>query len=90
MKLILYSTPNCCLCEGLLEKLHQVKDVKFELEVRDITSNLNWFEKYQYEVPVLFLSQEDKQPSQELELPRISPRSPVTALTKLLHQYAQI
>lgn len=88
MKLILYSTPNCCLCEGLLEKLHQVKDVEFELEVRDITSNLNWFEKYQYEVPVLCLLQEAQQPPQELELPRISPRSPVTALTKLLRTLA--
>lgn len=86
MKLILYSKPGCHLCEGLLEKLQLVQSVQFDLEIRDITSNLNWFEQYQVEIPVLCLW--DEQLSQERELPRLSPRSPVTKLEELLKQYA--
>ncbi|NJP11987.1 MAG: glutaredoxin family protein [Leptolyngbyaceae cyanobacterium RU_5_1] len=55
MRLILYSKPGCHLCEGLQEKLEQVQSLKFELEVRDITSREDWFQHYQYEIPVLFL-----------------------------------
>lgn len=87
MKLILYTKPNCSLCEGLLEKLHQVQTIQFELEVREITSNLNWFEKYEYEVPVLCLWNEKLEPPTEQELPRLSPRSPVAKLEELLQQY---
>ncbi len=83
MNLVIYSKPECCLCEGLLEKLRQIQDLKFNLEVRDITSNLNWFEKYQYEVPVLCMVKN----AVEHELPRISPRSPVKKLQELLQKY---
>ncbi len=38
MQLILYSKPGCHLCEGLQEKLEQIQDLNFELEVRDITA----------------------------------------------------
>jgi hypothetical protein len=85
MKLILYIKPDCHLCEGLLEKLQQVKAVQFELEIRDITSNLNWFEQYQYEIPVLCLW--DEKLDRIYELPRLSPRSPVAKLEALLKQY---
>ncbi|KAJ6954359.1 hypothetical protein NC652_005943 [Populus alba x Populus x berolinensis] len=59
-KLILYSKPGCCLCDGLKEKLqaafllsgpHSLHDV--DLQVRDITSNPEWESAYQYEIPVL-------------------------------------
>ncbi|XP_009802648.1 uncharacterized protein [Nicotiana sylvestris] len=59
-KLILYSKPGCCLCDGLKEKLnaafslstsHSLHDV--QLQVRDITSNPEWEKAYQYEIPVL-------------------------------------
>jgi len=83
MDLVIYSKPGCCLCEGLLEKLAQVEEPKFNLEVRDITTNLNWFEKYQYEIPVLCLIQNQV----EQELPRISPRSPIRKLQELLQKY---
>jgi glutaredoxin len=53
MQLILYSKPGCHLCEGLQEKLEQIQGLSFELEVRDITSREDWFQAYQYEVPVL-------------------------------------
>jgi hypothetical protein len=80
MNLILYSKPDCCLCSGLLEKLAQIQEPNINLEVRDITTNLNWFEKYQFEVPVLCKVDGDK----EQELPRVSPRSPLTKLQQLL------
>lgn len=68
MHLILYSKPGCHLCEGLQEKLEQIQSIQLELEVRDITSRDDWFQAYQYEVPVLFLerSQKPKASSQEL------------------------
>ncbi|KAJ6337425.1 hypothetical protein OIU76_007158 [Salix suchowensis] len=59
-KLVLYSKPGCCLCDGLKEKLqaafllsgpHSLHDV--DLLVRDITSNPEWERAYQYEIPVL-------------------------------------
>jgi len=84
MKLILYSKQDCCLCEGLLAKLGQVKSVAFELEIRDINSNPDWRDRYQYEIPVLCLLNAN-QPEQEL--PRFPPRSPVEKLEALLQGY---
>jgi hypothetical protein len=83
MQLILYSKPGCHLCEGLLEKLQQVKAIAFELEVRDITTRPEWFEAYQYEVPVLC----QNLPSTEKPLPRPSPRASVQQLEQLLQKY---
>ncbi|MBH8563381.1 glutaredoxin family protein [Nostoc sp. CENA67] len=56
MRLILYSKPGCHLCEGLQEKLEQIQNLSFELEIRDITIREDWYQAYQYEVPVLYLS----------------------------------
>ncbi|GMN30295.1 hypothetical protein TIFTF001_041431 [Ficus carica] len=59
-KLVLYSKPECCLCDGLKEKLQaafllsgpdSLHDV--HLEIRDITTNPSWEKAYQYEIPVL-------------------------------------
>jgi len=83
IKLILYVKPECCLCEGLQEKLQQIRGVEFELEVRDITTNSQWFDRYQYEIPVLCLWQIDR----ELELPRISPRSTVAQVESSIASY---
>ncbi len=84
MKLILYSRAGCCLCEGLLDKLQQIHDVPFELEVRDIDRDPVWLGKYQYEVPVLCVADERTTPPTERALPRLSPRAPVTKLAQLL------
>ncbi|PZU97704.1 MAG: glutaredoxin family protein [Pseudanabaena sp.] len=84
MKLILYSKQGCCLCDGLLAKLEQVKNVSFELEIRDITTNPDWFDRYQYEIPVLCILDAQQQ---EQELPRFPPRSPVSKLEELLSRY---
>ncbi|MEA5599509.1 glutaredoxin family protein [Nostoc sp. UHCC 0252] len=56
MRLILYSKPGCHLCEGLQEKLEKIQNLSFELEIRDITTREDWFAAYQYEVPILYLS----------------------------------
>jgi len=80
MDLILYTKPGCHLCEGLQEKLEQITAFKVELELRDITTNENWFNLYQYEVPVLFWKNQDR----EVAIARPSPRATVTQLEKIL------
>ena len=54
MHLILYTKPGCHLCEGLQKKLKQMQDLKFELEIRDITTSEEWFEIFQLEIPDLY------------------------------------
>jgi hypothetical protein len=87
MKLILYSKEGCCLCDGLRTKLQQVKNITFELEIRDITTDSDWFDRYQYEIPVLCLVSDRHQ---EQELPRFPPRSPVEKLEALLQRYVNL
>ena len=82
MQLILYSKPGCHLCEGLLEKLEQVKDIKFDLEVRNINTREDWFAAYQYSIPVLC----QKLPDGEKPLPRISPRASASKLEQMLQK----
>lgn len=83
MQLILYSKPGCHLCEGLQEKLEKIQDLPLELEVRDITSREDWFQAYQYEVPVLCRNSSGR----EEPLPRPSPRATVQQLERMLQKY---
>ncbi|CAI8597421.1 unnamed protein product [Vicia faba] len=85
-KLVLYSKPGCCLCDGLKEKLqaafllsgpHSLSDV--DLQIRDITTNPEWDKAYQYEIPVLAKVLSD---GTEETLPRLSPRLGVELLQK--------
>ncbi|MEH2060349.1 MAG: glutaredoxin family protein [Nostoc sp.] len=90
MRLILYSKPGCHLCEGLQEKLEQIQNLSFELEVRDITIREDWFASYEYEVPVLYLSNRRGAEGTEEEeklLPRLSPRASVQQLEQMLRKY---
>lgn len=80
MRLILYSKPGCHLCEGLEGKLRQIETLKFDLEIRDITTRDDWFEAYQYEIPVLRL----QLPEGEKTIPRFSPRISVEKLGQQL------
>lgn len=83
MHLILYSKAGCHLCEGLQEKLEQIQNLEIDLEVRDISTHDDWFQTYQYEVPVLFVANDTEiQP-----IPRPSPRATVQQLTQLLQKY---
>ncbi|KAJ1378038.1 Thioredoxin-like superfamily [Sesbania bispinosa] len=55
-KLLLYSKPGCCLCDGLKEKLQAaflLSGPDSLHDIRDITSNPEWESAYQYEIPVL-------------------------------------
>jgi hypothetical protein len=82
MQLVLYSKPGCHLCEGLEEKLKQITEIAFNLEIRDINNNADWFSAYQYEIPVLCVIT----PQGEKQLPRLSPRASVAQVQKQLQQ----
>ena len=87
--LILYSKPGCHLCEGLQEKL---ETLPIQLEIRDITQNDQWFQQYQYEVPVLCQpvanpSAADPSALIEQPLPRMSPRASVTQVAQIIQTH---
>lgn len=84
------------MCEGLQEKLEQIENLKFQLEVRDITQRDDWFQAYQYEVPVLFKVQPQRRNSAgdaaispAEQLPRPSPRCTIAQLEQMLQKYLQ-
>ncbi|NJR49323.1 MAG: glutaredoxin family protein [Leptolyngbyaceae cyanobacterium CSU_1_3] len=90
MKIVLYSKPGCHLCEGLQEKLEQINSLPFELETRDITTRDDWFQAYQYEIPVLYLLKDESLNSSSSLLPRPSPRATVQQLEKMLQKYMSL
>ncbi len=83
MELILYSKPGCHLCEGLEEKLGKIEDIQIKLEIRNISTNDQWWKDYQYEIPVLYVANEKEQKL----IPRFSPRISVEQLSKTLQKY---
>ena len=83
MHLILYSKIGCHLCEGLQEKLEQITDLGIQLEIREITTDPNWFDRYQYEIPVLYLQVDGI----DRLIPRFSPRASVPQVQQILQQY---
>lgn len=88
MRLILYSKPGCHLCEGLQEKLQQIQTLPFDLEIRDITTREDWFQAYQYEIPVLFVERSTSAETSTLApIPRPSPRASVAQLEQMLRRY---
>lgn len=90
MKLVLYSKPGCHLCEGLQEKLEALQHLQFSLEVRDITTRDEWFQRYQYEIPVLCRVVETAEGTQEQPLPRLSPRAPIARVEQMLQTYLEL
>ncbi|WP_310485151.1 glutaredoxin family protein [Chamaesiphon sp. VAR_48_metabat_403] len=82
MHLVLYSKIGCHLCEGLQEKLEQITDLEIQLEIREITTNPDWFDRYQYEIPVLCLQVDGT----ERLIPRFSPRASVSQVQQILQQ----
>ncbi|HEY9618244.1 MAG TPA: glutaredoxin family protein [Microcoleaceae cyanobacterium] len=90
-RLILYSKPGCHLCEGLQEKLEQIHGLDFTLEVRDITSREDWFDAYQFEIPVLVLETTAEPNGEPATTPisRPSPRASVKQLEQMLQKYWQ-
>lgn len=84
MYLILYSKVGCHLCEGLQEKLTQITAPEIQLEIRDIATNPDWFNRYQYEIPVLYL----QVAGVESLIPRFSPRASIAHVQQILQQYS--
>jgi len=84
---VLYSKPGCHLCEGLEEKLVAAAHLPFALEVRDITTRDDWFQRYQYEIPVLCQVQATASGNQEIPLPRLSPRASQARVEQLIQTY---
>jgi Glutaredoxin-like domain (DUF836) len=85
IRLILYSKIGCHLCAGLQEKLEAMQQFQLELEVRDISSRDDWWQTYEYEVPVLYAVHPD---DGTLKLiPRPSPRITVAQLEQLLQKH---
>jgi hypothetical protein len=87
MKFVLYSKPGCHLCEGLEEKLVAASHLNFDLEVRDITTRDDWFQRYQYEIPVLCQVIEGGAVPVETALPRLSPRASQARVEQLIQTY---
>ena len=85
MHLILYSKIGCHLCEGLQEKIEQITNIDIQLEIREITTNPDWFDRYQYEIPVLCLQVDGG----ERSIPRFSPRASVPQVQQILQQYSR-
>jgi hypothetical protein len=83
MELILYSKPGCHLCEGVISKLEDVQNLDLNVEIRDITTRADWWQAYEYEVPVLYFLHENG----PTLLPRLSPRASVSQWEKMLRQY---
>lgn len=81
--LIFYSKPGCHLCEGLQEKLAAIEAIALDLEIRDITTNSDWFALYQYEIPVLAIVRNGT----EVNLPRFAPRTSTSTIAKKLVEY---
>lgn len=86
MQLILYSKPGCHLCEGLQEKLEKIEALDINLEIRDITTQSDWMEAYQYSIPVLTYPT----PEGEKTIPRFSPRASVAQVERMLQKYFRI
>jgi hypothetical protein len=95
MRLILYNKPGCHLCEGLQTKLEQVQSLQLSLEIRDITTREDWFQAYQYEIPVLYAVPEVEpekaiqavHPSRLILIPRISARASVKQIEQVLQKF---
>eukprot|EP00850_Spirogloea_muscicola_P024861 SM001648S02234 [mRNA] locus=s1648:178:1232:+ [translate_table: standard] len=84
-RLIIYSRPGCCLCDGLKEKVDACRQsgglADLVVEVRDITTRSDWEEAYRYEIPVMSRALAG---GSEAVLPRPSPRVSVERLQRQL------
>lgn len=57
LTLRLYSRPNCCLCEDMKAVLAQVqRNVSFNLEEIDISTDSELTARFGQEIPVLFVN----------------------------------
>lgn len=99
-RLILYTKPGCCLCEGLEEKLAEVMSAdaavggavgdvlrEMTLETRDVSTDEAWATAYAMEVPVVtFATTKEDGEERETPLPRPAPRLTAARLAVRLGQ----
>ena len=96
-RLVLYTKPGCCLCDGLKETLDEVLASETilasapalrgaSLELRDVSTNEEWAAKHAMEVPVLHLRDDDGDGDDETPLPRPAPRLSAARLAIRLGQ----
>ena len=56
MRVTLYSKPECGLCDEVKDAIDAVRRKRpFELELRNILENLDDYEKYKHDIPVILL-----------------------------------
>lgn len=88
-KLVLYSKPECSLCEGMKAKVEAVLDAAqytggalsgMNLEVRDASTKESWWELHGGNVPVLCLAVADRE--EEIRLPKPAVRLNASRLGK--------
>eukprot|EP00873_Tetraselmis_striata_P025193 jgi/Tetstr1/445457/TSEL_033236.t1 len=88
LRLIVYTKPDCPLCDGLKEKLDalvsqgQFMPTTFSaatIEMQDITTNPEWQQTYEMQVPVL---RRVDSAGNEVTIPRPSPRLSAERLLK--------
>ena len=56
MVITLYTKPECSLCDDARDVINEVRTrIPFELEIRNILDDLETFEKYKHDIPVILL-----------------------------------
>ena len=56
-EIIIYSKPDCCLCDVVKEKLRRLRQSReFELREVNILEDPKAYEKYKEEIPVIFIN----------------------------------
>lgn len=85
IRLVLYSKPGCHLCEGLEEKLAALPG--YEVEIRNITTRSDWFQAYQYEIPVLCYPVATSSGVRDYPLPRLSPRASAVQVDRMIQKH---
>ena len=56
-EIIIYSKPDCCLCDVAKEKLHQLQQVhQFDMHEVNILEDPAAYEKFKEEIPVIFIN----------------------------------
>lgn len=93
MKLVLYSKPECSLCDGMKAKVEAVLDAAqytggvlagMGLEVRDTSTNESWWELHGNSVPVLCLAVANRE--EEIRLPKPAVRLNASRLGKRIEE----
>jgi glutaredoxin len=57
MEVVIYSKPDCHLCDDVKAQLARLRSsIKFDLQEVNVLDKKEDFEKYQYEIPVVFVN----------------------------------